>query len=223
MAVKPKTKPRRTQEERRSATKSKLLEAALDTLVDRGYAGFTTTEVCSRSGLSQGALFKHFPTKHALLAAMIEHLFAQLRGQYEARFREFAARGMAVQGLRLLSQVYADPRLLAAYDLYTASRTDSTLRKSLAPVVDAHVQNAMRIVAGLFGTTVDAAGNGRFQAAAELFNYALQGIALHEIALPSPDLRERVLGLAEELARFWLPSDGAAARPQIRAIEGKRQ
>ena len=74
------TTERRTQSERRSASRSALLEAALDSLVDNGLSGFTTADVCRRAGLSQGALFKHFPTKSGLLAATIEHLAGRLAG-----------------------------------------------------------------------------------------------------------------------------------------------
>src|SRR3954449_12191328 len=107
-----------SQADRRTATRAKLLDAAMATLVDAGYAGLTTTEVGKRAGLSQGALFRHFPTKPDLLAATIEHLFAGLVVGYEAQFATVAdAEDRLAAGLDLLADVFADPRLLAAYDL----------------------------------------------------------------------------------------------------------
>ena len=67
-----------------------------------GYAGTTTTKVCGRAGVSQGALFKHFASKTALLAATVEHLFAQLVDDFR---RGFAA--IAQQDDRVAAAVHA--------------------------------------------------------------------------------------------------------------------
>ena len=114
VAPNPVVPTRRTQVERREATRAALLAAALDQLVAEGLGGFTTTEVCRRSGLSQGALFKHFATKDLLLAAVAEHLFDELRTEFE---REFTALGPGDRstraGVELLWRQMFDPRLAA--------------------------------------------------------------------------------------------------------------
>ena len=63
--------PRRTQAERSAETTTKLLDAASDCLVDLGWAGLSTNEVCRRAGVSRGALLHHYPTKLELIAAAI--------------------------------------------------------------------------------------------------------------------------------------------------------
>ena len=78
--------PRRTQAERRETTRQALLEATIASLVEAGYARTTTTEVVRRAGVSQGALFNHFPTKSALVAAAAEQLFADLVSVFEDAF-----------------------------------------------------------------------------------------------------------------------------------------
>lgn len=76
MASNPKGKPRRrTQEERSSETKRRLLDAAFEVLKERGYAGFTTSEVAKRAGVSRGAQVHHFPSKNDLVSAAVEHVF----------------------------------------------------------------------------------------------------------------------------------------------------
>jgi AcrR family transcriptional regulator len=71
---------RRTQEERTSAMRHRLLEATIDCLVEYGYAGTSTTRVVERAGVTRGAQVHHFPTKAALVAAAIRHLAAK-RGE----------------------------------------------------------------------------------------------------------------------------------------------
>ena len=55
------TAPRRVQE-RSLATKAALLDAAIESLVERGYAATTTIETARRAGVSRGAQLHHFPT-----------------------------------------------------------------------------------------------------------------------------------------------------------------
>lgn len=180
---------RRTQIERRASTRAALLAAAQDQLGATGLSGFTTTEVCRRAGVSQGALFKHFPTKSALLAAAIEHLFDGLRSDYEAAFLALAPnRRTLKRGLDLLWDAMWDPRLAAAYELYAAARTDPELRADLEPVVSAHVER----IAELSGTLVgfdepsDAAG------AVDVAILAIQGLVVNQMVLPD-DLQARRL------------------------------
>src|SRR5438270_13922097 len=65
---------RRTQEERSASTRALLLDTTIDCLVERGYAGTTTTVIAQRAGLSRGAQLHHYPTRAELVAAAVEHL-----------------------------------------------------------------------------------------------------------------------------------------------------
>jgi AcrR family transcriptional regulator len=78
---------RRTQAERSAATIDGLLLAAVESLVDVGYARTSTQDICKRAGLSQGALFRHFPSRLAFMIAVADHVSAQLVVQFSTRFR----------------------------------------------------------------------------------------------------------------------------------------
>ena len=65
---------RRTQEERRTATRGALLDATIDCLIEYGYGGVTTTRVVERAGVSRGAQVHHFPTKAVLVSEALRHL-----------------------------------------------------------------------------------------------------------------------------------------------------
>src|SRR3954469_18234781 len=66
------------------ATRAALLDAAVDCLVERGYAATTTIETARRAGVSRGAQLHHFPTKAQLLATAVEHLFDRRRAEFLA-------------------------------------------------------------------------------------------------------------------------------------------
>ena len=54
--------------------RARLLEATVELLVDKGYAGTSTTLVSERAGVSRGAQLHHFPTKQDLDVAAVQHV-----------------------------------------------------------------------------------------------------------------------------------------------------
>lgn len=174
---------RRSQTERRAATRRALLEATAACLVERGYAGTTTTVVVERAGVSQGALFKHFPSKAELLAQTAEHLYDQLVDAYLDRFDaldgalELPTR--LDRAIRLLWQMFESAPWAAALDLTTASRTDAELNERMQDIVAAHALRTRQHAVGLFP---ELAAHPELPITLDLLFEAMQGMALSRIA-----------------------------------------
>jgi AcrR family transcriptional regulator len=85
MARKPSTAPRKQAKQARSKnTVAAILEATTQVLVRDGYARCTTNRVAERAGVSIASLYQYFPSKEALVAALIdEHLTEILQLQAE--------------------------------------------------------------------------------------------------------------------------------------------
>jgi AcrR family transcriptional regulator len=203
-----------TQAQRRTFARARLLEAATGCLVDAGYAELTTTAVAKRAGLSQGALFRYFPSKQRLLAATAEHLFGELRQLYERRFAAAARKGTVtpVDALRLLCELLQDPRYLAALELHTAARTDPALRASLDPVVHRHAEDLRRLAREL---PIDRTLTARISLddAVDLATLALQGAAVHRLAVHDTTAFDRAVGALARLAFPAAPSPLPAVTP----------
>jgi len=195
--------PARPRQARSLATRVRLLDAAIETLVAQGYAALTTTEVCRRAHLSQGALFKHFASKAGLVGAMAERLFSALIEDFRAAFgavgRQSDRLGAA---LGQLARSFGEPRLLAALELYTAARTDPVLRAQLAPVLARHHANLMREARELFPQA--AAANPDFDAVVDTVIAALQGGALGGLVTADAGTGPRSLAWLEGLLRAEL-------------------
>src|SRR4051812_22955861 len=58
----------RTQAERSTAMQQALVEAAIELLIEQGWAATTSVAVCDRVGCTRGALVHHYPDLSALLA-----------------------------------------------------------------------------------------------------------------------------------------------------------
>jgi AcrR family transcriptional regulator len=70
--------PRRSQKERSTATRKKLIEAAIQLLHEYGFARLTITDVARRAGLTSGAIQHHFSSRHALIQGVVDDLYPVL-------------------------------------------------------------------------------------------------------------------------------------------------
>ncbi len=192
---------RRTQQERRDATRLKLLEATIECLVELGYARTTTLAIAQRAGISHGALFKHFPTKADLLGAAVEHLFPRLISEYRSGLDAPSSPGRdrVAQTIERLWSIYQRPELLAAVELYVAARTDTELASALSSVDPPHRRHLHRVARELFPDV--ASKHPDFDAIVELILNAVQGAAVGGVALPANPDHRQMLTLLVQLAR----------------------
>lgn len=192
-SVTPSGSPRPPRQARSIATRRRLIEAAIERLIEQGFASTTTAHICQQAGVSQGALFKHFPTKAALWVASVEELFAGLVESFRVAFAEIESEEDRVgASVRLLDRTFREPRLHAAFDLYLVARHDRVLREALEPVVLAYKESLRDEVRRLFPEAAEA--NPEFDAFIDVLLAALQGRALGALAAPDAraDVRELV-------------------------------
>jgi AcrR family transcriptional regulator len=80
MARKPLTNPRKKASQARSrATVDALVEATARILVREGFDKASTNRIAEKAGVSVGSLYQYFPTKEALVAAVIDRHQQDLR------------------------------------------------------------------------------------------------------------------------------------------------
>ena len=65
-AVKPESAPRRTQTERRAATRGALVAAARELFAEHGFAGVSREEIVEHAGVTRGAMYHYFTSKEDL-------------------------------------------------------------------------------------------------------------------------------------------------------------
>lgn len=143
---------------RSKATRQKIIKASVDCLREFGASGATTTVIATRAGVSQGALFKHFPNKSLLLAAATDAVFHETRQffVFESIRRYAAGEEVTLRALlEILWGIYQRPSLQAVFELYMAARTDEVLREVLQPIVTAHLESVTEIAKLIFPTVVD--------------------------------------------------------------------
>lgn len=189
-----------TQAERSAATRQRLLEAAVGCLVDHGYFGTSTAEVCRRAGVTRGAQLHHYPTKAALLGAAVEHVMALRHDEFRAGLEASRGRPQPLERvLEGLWEIYSGPTLAAWQELVVAARTDEELRAVVARVDRRFVREAEDTFRVVFGAGADA----DVRAATRLVLSLLDGLALNHVLDRSDAQARRVLAEFAALARSW--------------------
>lgn len=198
------TKIRRTQEERSTAMRARLLDATVDCLFELGYANTTTTEIAKRAGVSRGAQLHHFPTKAELVTTAVDHLFARRTEEFRAAFTTLPAkanRGKAA--IELLWSMVSGPTFYAWLELMVAARTDPELRATVSAMAQRFVETVQRTFHELFPRP---ATPGPLFDIAPAFAFALlQGLALDGMLRKGDPRMGEVLAALKALASVAIP------------------
>ncbi|NCG18325.1 MAG: TetR family transcriptional regulator [Rhodobacterales bacterium] len=157
-------------------TRNRLLAATVEALVEVGYAGTTTQEVCRRTGASRGKLLHHFPTRSTLLIAALDEVLTQ---RVAAFVVAHDGQPRSVQALiREMWQHWKGPAYYAWLELAVAARTDANLREPLR-VTMRQFDNQVRAA---FRTLVPVGVPEAFQDVAPMLLFAtLNGLAVDRI------------------------------------------
>lgn len=167
-----------TREERSSASRARILDAAVACLVEDGYGGATTLAIQARAGVTRGRLLHHYPSRERLLVAAAAHLAARRLAEAES---PDAVAGLSRperidRGVRLLWQTFAEPSFWAAQELWTAARTDDDLRSAVLPH-ERELGAAIRAgLDRLFGDAIT--GHPRWPQVRDLLFTSMRGVGL---------------------------------------------
>jgi len=174
---------------------------------ERNPADVTTTDIAKAMNVTQGALFRHFPTKEAIRLAVIEWVETQLMAklgdaQTSAPDVLSGLEAMFLAHVKFIREFPGVPRLVFA-----------ELQQPDSSPVRQRVQQIMRRYRLLLAETLGEAkaaqligGDVDVQAAAALFLGAIQGLVMQSMLVGvSPDAEEQVLGVL----RLYLAGLGA--------------
>jgi AcrR family transcriptional regulator len=177
---------RRTQEERRTRTRAKLLDATIESLIEVGYEATTTRAVAHRAGVSSGAQTHHFPRRVDLVAAAIEHLTEQRIAAMRAAAAELPTD--TEEGVRaLLDLLWADfsgPLFKVFVKLWIAADDDAELYERLVPLERVLARVISQSVAELGGELVRGRDRKVVDARMATVLATLRGLALSDAFEP---------------------------------------
>jgi AcrR family transcriptional regulator len=116
MPRRPRTAPRKKPRQQRSqATVDAILDATARVLCTTGYDRASTNRVALAAGVSVGSLYQYFPSKEALVAALVDRHVAQMTGLVKAKLAEVATAPIPVAVRSMIDAMFdahgIEPRL----------------------------------------------------------------------------------------------------------------
>ncbi len=197
---------RKTQAERRHDTLQKLHEATVECIVNNGFSRLTTIDIARAAGVSQGALFRYYPTKTAAVAGATRHLFAKVMHDFETLLGENTQPNLT-HIVDDLETWFQSADFIAISRLFAESSADPELREAIQPIVEQHRMNTHALIERIFS----AQDQGFMRSAAHAVIYLLQGIATERHLIADNFIEREIMQLVRNFAQ--LLSTGAALLP----------
>jgi AcrR family transcriptional regulator len=196
---------RRTQKERRDGTISKIVNATIDSLLEVGYARTSVKEVCIRSGVSHGGLFRHFETMLEVVMAAADEVAQRQITSAQAAFQISAhAPDPVVAALQHLRDACRSPINAVFYELVVAARTDAALHRAMT-AFGARYSEAMNTAAAQVPELARLSPQMRMllvTSAVHLFD----GETLTRTVLCLPELEAQRMAMLIQLTRVLAPT-----------------
>ena len=176
---------------------AEIIATVVALAAERNPADVTTTDIAKAMNVTQGALFRHFPTKEAMRLAVIEWIETQLMaklGDAQASAPDVLSglEAMFLAHVKFIREFPGVPRLVFA-----------ELQQPDSSPVRQRVQQIMQRYRQMLAETLGKAKAAQLirddvdvQAAAALFLGAIQGLVMQSmLGGVSPDAEEPVLGV----------------------------
>lgn len=165
-------------EDRRAAT----VQAVIDLAAEQNPAEITTTAIADRMGLTQGALFRHFPTKEAIVEATMswvgERLLVSVDKAAEGAASPAAAlEAMFMTHIDFVSKHPGVPRMLFG----ELQRSGETLAKRMVQTLIRQYEQRLRRLMEAGKAQGELSAELDVDAAAVLFIGTIQGLVMQSL------------------------------------------
>jgi AcrR family transcriptional regulator len=168
-------------EQRTADSRQRILDAAVECLIENGYHGASTLRIQARAGVSRGRLLHHFASRDVLLVAASKHLAAQrVQGTTQRVTSELQHPRNDTDRVDLVIELmwgsFHEPHYWAAVELWTAARTEDVIAQALLPE-ERRLGGVIRSsVDEMFGAALS--GHPRYPQLRELLLTSMRGVAL---------------------------------------------
>jgi AcrR family transcriptional regulator len=144
--------PGHTRAERRDQQIQRILEAAKSCFVRSGFQGASMQQICSECGMSPGALYRYFPSKEAIVAAICE----ADREDDMTCFGALRVATSAVDGLVEAAMAHiTHTHHKGSAPLFAEMRSESNRNEAIRDTVDGHKQEVANMIVPLLQTAIE--------------------------------------------------------------------
>ena len=144
------------QAEKSALTRQAILEAAVRCFVEHGYANTTTAMIAEEASVSRGAMMHHFPSRSAVMNAVVGYLHVRRLNEYRALMSDIDSPDQQLTRKAIKTSVesawkYVNlPSFVAYQELLAAARTDKELAKAVGEVEQDFEREFLKTVRSVF-------------------------------------------------------------------------
>lgn len=144
------------QAEKSALTRRTILDAAVNCLIEIGYAKTTTALIAEYAGVSRGAMMHHFPSRSSVIEATIKYLSENRLEEYKHFMigiddpRAQMDRQRIQESVQRAWRYVNHPLSIAYQEVLMAARTDVELAKILEPLEKQYEKEFMQVVKAVF-------------------------------------------------------------------------
>ncbi|MBR9911795.1 MAG: TetR/AcrR family transcriptional regulator [Gammaproteobacteria bacterium] len=176
-------------------TRTAILNAACQCLIELGYANTTTALIASHANVSRGAMMHHFPSRMSVIKAVIDYLHELRLREYQELMADIDDPNVKLSKESIRKSVdsawrYVNlPSFIAYQELLMASRTDAELKKVIEPVEKDFEKQFLNTVKLVFPhwEKVEA-----LEASHDLVQFLMKGMALSHMSVRKNARAKRV-------------------------------
>jgi|SRR5690625_982547 len=169
-----------TEQNRGKIAREEILTAAVECILDNGYAATTTMKIQERAGISRGKLLHHFPSKQELIIASVRYLAAKRldtsRADHSDAPPATQVPARVAWSVRTLWASFFHANFWAATETWIAARTDPELATELLVHERTVLRRARENTYQLFGDHISA--NPYFPQMLDVLFTSMRGMAL---------------------------------------------
>jgi AcrR family transcriptional regulator len=197
--------------------RAEILGAAIRCFIRDGFRGASTTDICAEAGISPGHLYHYFPSKVAIIEAMIDMGLARAA----AHFENILAAPDVIEAL-LADIEESSLRFRPAQILNLDGLAEAARNPEFAKIIERHTTAVRRMWSDFLR---QAQSRGRVdpeldpEATANILIALIDGSRAMPIRDPKLDIKQSVEHLRTMLVRFLRPPEaqGAASKPRNQA------
>lgn len=190
----------RTQQQRREDTIARLLDASIETIIEVGYARASAKVITQRAQVSDGALFRHFPTMGDFMAATAQEAGRRQLDEVGARMATLPDDATVDAFLLIMRDLAANRTNTVVHELLVAARTDETLRAPLKDVLAVYIAKIYEVARSAFSSEeIAELGEENFATLVAVLINSFDGAAIAGQVLSHPDIEERRIPMVASL------------------------
>ena len=176
-----------------------ILEAAIDCLAKHGFARTTTQMIAETAKISRGAMLHHYPTKTALIEAIISYSVYKRIERLGEGVRKISERQRVEEyaGLDILWDIFLSREYRAYLEMNVASRTDAKVRDTFLPLARRFAEVRRAETARIFPEW--ARDPLRLARASDFAEAFMEGLALNAEVWDSPERIDRMRALLRRM------------------------